>query len=380
MLRDALGRRAQLATGVFHEELSAARRDTEVARFRAEDGPSILISTEAGGEGRNFEFCHRLVLYDLPWKPSTVEQRIGRLDRIGRAHAGRDRLLPSARRGSARTSCGCSNRSACSASRWPVSSRSSRMSSEHSKTIALDAALVGGCADRSAARGRAGRADTYSRGGVSRVAPRPYHAELGPAILARIPAGPRRAHRTCRRQRRLAPGISRRAGPRPSRLRDRVRQRGASSTACRVWPPGLRRWAPSIASTRSKTRRSTSSHRGTRSSKDCCSHFEDYPIGRVARLELQIPGEAGRGIVAIYKDGPRFAAQAIDSEGRRRPDWEDAFRRGPLSGTRMTTADVAEHDWRELADRVAPLLGPTAPYAIAAVVVRTAGTQRPRTG
>ena len=84
MLRDALSAQVQLASGVFHEQLSAARRDTEVARFRADDGPSILVSTEAGGEGRNFEFCHRLVLYDLPWKPWTVEQRIGRLDRIGR--------------------------------------------------------------------------------------------------------------------------------------------------------------------------------------------------------------------------------------------------------------------------------------------------------
>ena len=84
MLRDALSARAQLASGVFHEDLSAARRDTEVARFRADDGPSLLVSTEAGGEGRNFEFCQRLVLYDLPWAPSTVEQRIGRLDRIGR--------------------------------------------------------------------------------------------------------------------------------------------------------------------------------------------------------------------------------------------------------------------------------------------------------
>jgi ATP-dependent helicase HepA len=43
-----------------------------------------MISTEAGGEGRNFEFCRRLVLFDLPWKPTVVEQRIGRLDRIGR--------------------------------------------------------------------------------------------------------------------------------------------------------------------------------------------------------------------------------------------------------------------------------------------------------
>jgi ATP-dependent helicase HepA len=85
MLRTMLSHRAQLATGVFHEELSAARRDTEVARFRAEDGPSLMVSTEAGGEGRNFEFCRRLVLFDLPWKPTVVEQRIGRLDRIGRS-------------------------------------------------------------------------------------------------------------------------------------------------------------------------------------------------------------------------------------------------------------------------------------------------------
>ncbi len=84
MLRTALSHRAQLASGVFHEDLSPARRDTEVARFRESDGPSLLVSTEAGGEGRNFEFCRRLILFDLPWKPTVVEQRIGRLDRIGR--------------------------------------------------------------------------------------------------------------------------------------------------------------------------------------------------------------------------------------------------------------------------------------------------------
>ena len=84
MLRTALSHRAQMATGVFHEEFSPARRDTEVARFREPKGPSLLVSTECGGEGRNFEFCRRLILFDLPWKPSVVEQRIGRLDRIGR--------------------------------------------------------------------------------------------------------------------------------------------------------------------------------------------------------------------------------------------------------------------------------------------------------
>ena len=54
-----------------------------MAQFRLADGPAVLLSTESGGEGRNFEFCHRLVLFDLPWNPAVVEQRIGRLDRIG---------------------------------------------------------------------------------------------------------------------------------------------------------------------------------------------------------------------------------------------------------------------------------------------------------
>jgi ATP-dependent helicase HepA len=51
--------------------------------FRNADEPAILISTEAGGEGRNFQFCHLLVNYDLPWNPMRIEQRIGRVDRIG---------------------------------------------------------------------------------------------------------------------------------------------------------------------------------------------------------------------------------------------------------------------------------------------------------
>jgi ATP-dependent helicase HepA len=84
MLRAAMSRLGQVRTGVFHEDLSPTQRDIEVAQFRMESGPSMLVSTECGGEGRNFEFCHRLVLFDLPWNPLTVEQRIGRLDRIGR--------------------------------------------------------------------------------------------------------------------------------------------------------------------------------------------------------------------------------------------------------------------------------------------------------
>ena len=84
LVKGVLERQARLRVGIFHEDLSPERRDIEVAQFRLADGPAVLVSTESGGEGRNFEFCHRLVLFDLPWNPTVVEQRIGRLDRIGR--------------------------------------------------------------------------------------------------------------------------------------------------------------------------------------------------------------------------------------------------------------------------------------------------------
>ena len=71
---------------VFHGQMKITEKDSAVQRFRNRTGPQILISTEAGGEGRNFQFCHLLVNYDLPWNPMRVEQRIGRVDRIGQDH------------------------------------------------------------------------------------------------------------------------------------------------------------------------------------------------------------------------------------------------------------------------------------------------------
>ena len=57
--------------------------DEVIAKFREKDGPSILLSTEIGAEGVDLQFCSLLVNYDVPWNPMRIEQRIGRLDRIG---------------------------------------------------------------------------------------------------------------------------------------------------------------------------------------------------------------------------------------------------------------------------------------------------------
>lgn len=59
--------------------------DEVLAEFQSERGPQILLSTEVGTEGVDLQFCRLLVNYDLPWNPMRIEQRIGRLDRIGQS-------------------------------------------------------------------------------------------------------------------------------------------------------------------------------------------------------------------------------------------------------------------------------------------------------
>jgi ATP-dependent helicase HepA len=68
---------------VFHEGLSLVQRDRNAAWFAEEHGAQVLVCSEIGSEGRNFQFAHHLVLFDLPLDPELLEQRIGRLDRIG---------------------------------------------------------------------------------------------------------------------------------------------------------------------------------------------------------------------------------------------------------------------------------------------------------
>ncbi|WP_297324263.1 RNA polymerase-associated protein RapA [Nitrosomonas sp.] len=69
---------------VFHESMSLIERDRAAAYFADKDaGGQVLICSEIGSEGRNFQFSHHLVLFDLPLNPDLLEQRIGRLDRIG---------------------------------------------------------------------------------------------------------------------------------------------------------------------------------------------------------------------------------------------------------------------------------------------------------
>lgn len=88
--RQSLDRLAEQATGagirhaVYHGSLPRTAKEQVISAFR--DEVPVLLSTESAGEGRNLQFCHVMVNVDLPWNPMQIEQRLGRLHRIGQQH------------------------------------------------------------------------------------------------------------------------------------------------------------------------------------------------------------------------------------------------------------------------------------------------------
>jgi SNF2 family DNA or RNA helicase len=73
--------KAEIPYAVFYGQMSNQVKDEQIQSFKQEK--DLLITTEIGGEGRNLQFCHQMINYDLPWNPMRIEQRIGRIHRIG---------------------------------------------------------------------------------------------------------------------------------------------------------------------------------------------------------------------------------------------------------------------------------------------------------
>ena len=83
-IAEVLRVKSGIHAGVFHEHMTIIERDRAAAFFAdMEFGAQLLVCSEIGSEGRNFQFAHHLILFDLPLNPDLLEQRIGRLDRIG---------------------------------------------------------------------------------------------------------------------------------------------------------------------------------------------------------------------------------------------------------------------------------------------------------
>jgi SNF2 family DNA or RNA helicase len=78
---DEILREHGLAFARFDGRMSGPEKDRAIEAFRT--AAPVLLSTESGGEGRNLQFCNTLINFDLPWNPQVIEQRIGRIHRIG---------------------------------------------------------------------------------------------------------------------------------------------------------------------------------------------------------------------------------------------------------------------------------------------------------
>jgi ATP-dependent helicase HepA len=368
-LREELRRRAQLATGVFHEGLTPARRDIEVAQFRLPEGPSLLVSTECGGEGRNFEFCRRLVLFDLPWSPLVVEQRIGRLDRIGRiddvevvhfvppAGIGRDvaRLFD-----------------ALGLFREPVAGLEPQLARVEA-AIEKAALSPAGTLDEAAARELA-EAARAAQGRIREAAHRelhrdPYRARSAAAILARVPPDLDALHEEV-------------VTTACERLFFHVEEHVAASTySIELGGAALVDGLPGVPGGSSflgtfdrelavADERLDFFASGHPLVEGLLAHLEDAPTGRVAVLRVALGSEKGLGLLALYKDGPSFEAVAVDGEGRLRPEWAAALRERPLRTRRVPPETARQPGWDAAIRRLAEALDPARrPVALAALLV-----------
>lgn len=370
MLRAALSHRAQLATGMFHEQLTPAKRDTEVARFREIDGPSLLVSTECGGEGRNFEFCRRLVLFDLPWKPSVVEQRIGRLDRIGRrmpvevvyfrppTGLGRDvvRLFEG-----------------LGLFREPLAGLETQLA--HVQGALEELALSPGASlsDQrfSALIAEAHSARTRIREAAYQQLHRdPYRAEMGPAILARVPKELDELNQEVVVTAAIGLGFTI-AHPRGHRVFSIELGSGASVDGLPGVPGGSGYVGTFDREEAVENESIDFFASGHPLVEGIFAHYEESPIGRAVRFQMAIGQDSGEGLVAIYKDGPAFEVVAIDSEGQSRLDWAEAILQRPIRAFPVLGKAAEDHEWRGMVRRLGAQLDATRRlHAVAAIIVR----------
>lgn len=366
-LRAALSRHAQLRTGVFHEDLSPGHRDIEVAQFRLASGPSLLISTECGGEGRNFEFCTRLLLFDLPWSPMRVEQRIGRLDRIGR-RLPVEVMYFSPPAGFAASVVELYEM--LGLFKEPLGGLERELGDIERllETLALSGGAEPGPESFAAVVQQTRRAqDRVRQAAYHELHRSPYKPELAQEILARVPAELEELTQevviaACE-QLQLHVEEHRQGRRYSIELDSRARVESL---------PGVPGGASFLGTfdreeaVQDETIDFLAS--GHPLVEGLLGHLEDSPEGRVGLLHVAGTGQEGFGLLALYQQGPRFEAVAVDLAGRVRADWAELLTRRPLRSKRVRAESwTGQPGWPELIREGArKLAGRRRPLALAA--------------
>ena len=350
-LKKSLERSNAQRIGVFHEDLSPERADLEVAQFRQPSGPGMMIATESGGEGRNFQFCRRLILFDLPWNPVTVEQRIGRLDRIDRtAPVEIVYFRPPAGLGAA-------------VARFyerlgvfeaPLSGVEAVI--EDFEAAIEDAGLgpAPGALDPpafTAVLESAGEARSrIQKAAYHELHRDPFRPELGPGILRRIPPDLEETNAE------VVLAATEQLGFHVVPQRGRaVHSIEFSSAATIDQLPGV----PGGSSFLGTFDREEAVERenidffaaGHPLVEGVLLELEDGPRGRTALLSAAAPSpgiEPGAGLLALYTDQGRTVAIAVDDEGRERPEWARMLTARPLRSRRVRAEEwTSEPGWRD---------------------------------
>ncbi len=329
-IRSEMSRRAQIRVGLFHEDLSPARRDIEVAQFRLADGPSMLVCTECGGEGRNFQFCTRVVLFDLPWEPMAVEQRIGRLDRIGRTIPVEIVYFrPPA--GLGRSVAGLYE--SLGLFREPLGGLERELAGIG--PAIQNAALSGGLPDAGGfdalvQEARSAR-DRVQDAAFHELHRNPFRNEMADSILGRVPAELEELNEevvtvACER---LGLHCERQRGEAVYAIEFGNRATIGSLQGV----PGGSNFLGSFDRVEAlEDERIDFLAAGHPIVEGLLAYLEESWRGRVALLHTTTRGEVppGFGILAIVKDGPRFRPVAVDLAGKEKPEWARFVIRRPL--------------------------------------------------
>ena len=370
LIRTTLGRVSQVRTGVFHEDLTPGQRDIEVAQFRTRSGPSVLISTECGGEGRNFEFCRRIVLFDLPWNPIAVEQRIGRLDRIGR-----DRPVEIVyfHPGSGLGGAVVDLYETLGLFKQPLGSFERELAAVEDaiEELALSDADIDDASHFKPIVEDARRAYTRVQEAAYHELHRdPYTPEMADGILARVPDD------LDERTEELIVGIAEQLNLHVESHRDGTRHSIELGTRSRVESlPGV----PSGSSFLGSFLREEAVAdeqidffaSGHPLVEGLLQHFADSPIGRVAAIHQKSPdGQEGFGVFAIVEqDDGRVDSLALDVAGNERDDWVDRIMTLPLKSRRVPIDEWSKQpSWSALIHNLGErILERGRPVAIAAI-------------
>ncbi|ANM29968.1 hypothetical protein ABI59_10890 [Acidobacteria bacterium Mor1] len=354
-IRTTLRRVSQIRVGVFHEDLSPGQRDIEVAQFRLKSGPSMLVSTECGGEGRNFEFCTRMVLFDLPWDPMVVEQRIGRLDRIGRRRPveiayfrppvglGKDIAGLYEQLGLFRQPLGGVERE-LSGVRPAIEELA--LGPEDQDTSGLFDSIV---QDARQAFSRVHEA------AFQQLHQEPYTAELGPGILERVPPDLDELNEdvvlmACER-------LNLHTEPQPGEARHSVLLGNHARVDSLPGVPGGSNFLGTFDREEAVADETIDFYAaGHPLVEGLLAHLEDQPLGRVTLLRIA-GDEAGFGLMAIFTDGPDFRAEAIDAQMRPRPDLAELLIKRPVKTKRLKAEHwVRRPEWAALVDALSSRL------------------------